>query len=177
MMMLCCELLSSSFYSSELRINTPTPASQAGMSAVSPPRTVLVLFCGIPAAGKSTTARMLARVAPSHLCAHLPHAKTVRVWHISFDAVLGAMAAAEGASNTFAPERWHASRGRILTAVREYCTTRGGADAARALRHDERVSEARRHHVLVQRCAAGERCDVAVVRRPPVVCDRILVDA
>ena len=90
-------------------------------------RGALVLLCGLPAAGKSTLAQRLLEVGPAQLRKALPWAAAgVRVWHLSFDAVLAQLEAQRGASG-FDPELWHAARARALAAVRAHCALLAGS--------------------------------------------------
>ena len=117
-----------SFHSQSLR--KPSHRSiLASMSCqeASTPRTVLVLFCGLPAAGKSTLARNLLRDGPSRLRTGLG-VPSVRVWHLSFDAILAVLNKRTVGSEdaAFSPERWHEARALVLSAVRAFAM--GGPD-------------------------------------------------
>ena len=78
----------------------------------------LVMMCGLPAAGKSTLAR--------HLLEHSAHLREalnvpcVRVWHLSFDAVLARLEMERGARG-FDPQLWHEAREHAFAAVRSHC--------------------------------------------------------
>ena len=98
---------------------TTTTAATSSSSAL--PRGALVLLCGLPAAGKSTLARRLLEVGPAQLRRELG-VPSVRVWHLSFDAVLARLQAASGAS-AFDPELWHAAREQALKATRAHCSS------------------------------------------------------
>lgn len=94
---------------------TPEP------SVMEKPTGIIVVLCGLPAAGKSSLARLLAHGANSLLAA-LPtdlRPAHVVVRHISFDSVLGRLQAERGAS-TFDPVLWHEARELILSATRAH---------------------------------------------------------
>ena len=78
----------------------------------------LLLFCGLPAAGKSTLARQLLADGPQQLLHHLAPrgVRAVRVWHICFDTVLEALQSQRGIAE-FDPMLWHESRDLVLAAV------------------------------------------------------------
>ena len=82
------------------------------------PGGALLLFCGLPAAGKSTLARQLLVDGPEHLLQHLAPrgVRAVRVWHICFDAVLEALQSQRGIDQ-FDPVLWRESRDLVLAAV------------------------------------------------------------
>ena len=90
-------------------------------SAAAAPSGALLLFCGLPAAGKSTLARQLLADGPKQLLQHLaPRGmRAVRVWHICFDAVLEALQSQRGIGE-FDPVLWHESRDLVLAAVRAF---------------------------------------------------------
>lgn len=82
------------------------------------PSGALLLFCGLPAAGKSTLARQLLVDGPEQLLQHLAPrgVRAVRVWHICFDAVLEALQSQRG-TDEFDPVLWRESRDLVLAAV------------------------------------------------------------
>ena len=84
----------------------------------------LVMLCGLPAAGKSTLSRRLLE-HPAHLreALNVPY---VRVWHLSFDAVLARLEAERGARG-FDPQLWHEAREHAFAVVRSHCERLGRA--------------------------------------------------
>ena len=93
-------------------------ASSEQTSDDAAPRGALLLFCGLPAAGKSTLARQLLVDGPEQLLQHLAPrgVRAVRVWHICFDAVLEALQSQRG-TDEFDPVLWRESRDLVLAAV------------------------------------------------------------
>lgn len=112
-----------------------------------PPQAMLVLLCGLPAAGKSTLARQLLSDGASELRKRLK-LPGVRVWHLCFDDVLARLQAERGATG-FDPELWHEARARALSATRAHLGE--AAIAARAARTQVPGSS------LLMRTAAGCR--------------------
>ena len=87
------------------------------------PSGALLLFCGLPAAGKSTLARQLLAEGPEQLLQHLAPrgVLAVRVWHICFDAVLEALQSQRGIDE-FDPVLWRGSRDLVVAAVGAFFT-------------------------------------------------------
>ncbi|EOD23637.1 hypothetical protein EMIHUDRAFT_116308 [Emiliania huxleyi CCMP1516] len=86
-----------------------------------PPPGALVLMCGLPAAGKSTLSAALLRDGAKELLPRLAPfgVSAVRVFWLSFDDVLGNLAAACGHTG-YSPELWHQARDSVLRSVRHH---------------------------------------------------------
>ncbi|KAL1499903.1 hypothetical protein AB1Y20_012586 [Prymnesium parvum] len=121
-------------------------------------RGVLVLLCGLPAAGKSSLAAWVVAHA-RELARRLRRGVTVR--HVSFDAVMAAVEAEAGAAE-FDPALWHEARER----VRRARTARWGRGAPRleVVLLDDNMhyrSMRRAYYQLARRAALG-LCTVCV---------------
>ena len=103
--------------------------SAESSSTSPPPPSALLLFCGLPAAGKSTLARRLLIEGPRLLHEQLEArgVRAVRVWHICFDAVLEALQIERGATD-FDPILWRESRDLVLAAVRGFVACNGAGE-------------------------------------------------
>tara|TARA_B110001452_G_scaffold142075_1_gene118143 strand:+ start:81 stop:1238 length:1158 start_codon:yes stop_codon:yes gene_type:complete len=91
------------------------------------PQTALLLFCGLPGAGKTWLACRLLSEGPRELLARLQEeqrgVRAVRVWHVCFDTVLEALQAQRGVT-AFDPVLWRESRELVLQAVRAFSAAR-----------------------------------------------------
>lgn len=83
----------------------------------------LLLFCGLPAAGKTWLACRLLSEGPRELLTLLQEeqrgVQAVRVWHICFDTVLEALQVQRGVT-AFDPVLWRESRELVFQAVRAF---------------------------------------------------------